>query len=573
MIWTLAITLPLVLAFVVLCGKFRPVWYGLILGAGALPAMFAGIVDAAPLQVTWLLLESGFGLDPTRRIFLTFSGLLWAVAGIYAGGYLANDPQRKRFGFFFLLAMVGNIGLIAAEDLPAFYTFFVLMTFAAYGLVVHNGSRAALRAGRIYIIMAIMGELLLLAGVFLVVVEADSHLLVDMGSALAVMDYRSIALLLLLAGFGVKAGAIPLYFWLPLAHPVAPTPASAVLSGAMIKAGLLGWLHFSPSPWAGLPEWSSWLIAAGLLAAFGAVVVGIFQTDPKTNLAYSSISQMGLMTVVFAIGLASADAWQQASPAVALYAWNHGLAKGALFLGVGVALATRRGKGWVLAGLAFAAATIAGAPLTGGAVTKYGLKEIVDLAPGGWGSALLWLMPLSALGTSLLLGRFLWLCWQKMGAEADHGSFPALAGPWVALLAVVAVGVPWVDAAFGLQVPMPGFDFAGLVDASWPLVLAAAILWATMRFCRDRHPLPVLPAGDLLVLIEECLIRLRNSWYRMGLPDLRKGAINLVPLVDRIIALEGTRAIVDRTERRLGEWSVVGLLFVLILLGFVFFLS
>jgi len=89
-----------------------------------------------------------------------------------------------------------------------------------------------------------------------------------------------------------------LHFWLPLAHPVAPTPASAVLSGAMIKAGLLGWLLTLPLSETALPQWGTLMIMVGALASIGAALIGVCQHQAKAVLAYSSISQMGLITIM-----------------------------------------------------------------------------------------------------------------------------------------------------------------------------------------------------------------------------------------------------------------------------------
>jgi len=315
------------------------------------------------------------------------------------------------------------------------------------------------------------------------------------------------------------------------------------------------------------------MILAGLLAAFGAVAIGLCQSDPKTNLAYSSISQMGLMTTLFGIGLASTEGWETVAPALALYAWNHGLAKGALFLGVGVVLAANRAKGWVMAGLALPALTIAGAPFTGGAFTKYALKDAAEFAPGGWTDLILWLMPLSALATSLLLGRFLWISRQRMGSESGHASFGGLAAPWMVLLGIVALSVPWANAHYGLGTPLPPVTLGALFEATWPLAVAAGILWGTARFPSSTASLPSVPPGDFIVPIERLVSAVRDIWNRKGLPDLTRGAINLVPIVDRIIALEGTREVVDRAERQLGTWNVVGFLFALIALGFILALA
>ncbi|MGD1971943.1 MAG: proton-conducting transporter membrane subunit, partial [Desulfobacterales bacterium] len=283
------------------------------------------------VELTWFLLEIQLGLDAISRTFLFFTALLWFLSGIYGQRYLATDPHRSRFFFYYLLAMSGNFGLIIAQDMITFYVFFALMSFPSYGLVVHNQDKDALRAGKIYIILVIFGEILLFTALALIFRTTGSSSL----NAITFMPSNHLVILLVLVGFGIKAGALPLHVWLPLAHPAAPTPASAVLSGAMIKAGLLGWLRFLPWEQTKTAVWGSPCIVAGMLAAFFGVIVGLNQKNPKTLLAYSSISQMGLMTAGIGIGLALPDAAPLAIAAVSVYAVHHGFAKGALFLSVG----------------------------------------------------------------------------------------------------------------------------------------------------------------------------------------------------------------------------------------------
>src|SRR5699024_2367349 len=150
-----------------------------------------------------------------------------------------------------------------------------------------------------------------------------------------------------LVGFGVKAGTVPLHVWLPLAHPAAPPAASAVLSGAMVKAGLVGWLRLLPSgpDQTGLTDGAipqtvaifGWvLLVSALAGGFASAVLGVLQNDPKVVLAYSTISQMGFTTAVVAVGLIEPEFGDVTAAAAVLYAVHHGLAKGALFLGVPV---------------------------------------------------------------------------------------------------------------------------------------------------------------------------------------------------------------------------------------------
>lgn len=547
---------------------------GILCGLAALPALLValGVIPLASAHIPWLLLGASFGLDPVRSVFLLLTALLWFAAGCFAGGYFRDAERVTGLRMFFLFAMAGNFGLVVAEDVASFYTFFALMTFSSYGLVVHVRSEAAFRAGRIYLVMAIFGELLLVSAIYAVVQAAGTIRLDALAPALAEMEHRNLVFLLVFAGFGVKAGAVPLYFWLPLAHPVAPTPASAVLSGAMIKAGLLGWMHFAPVGLGGWPVWSGAVIALGLAAAFGAVVIGFVQTDPKTNLAYSSISQMGLMTVLLGIGLGGQVPREILFGALALYAWNHGMAKGALFLGTAVAGGAHGvARVWVLAGLAVAAASIAAAPLTGGAITKYALKEFAPEASGLWPSVLPWLIPLTSLASALLLTRFLCLAWAGMG-KGEHRACLGMCAPWVVLIAVVCAGTLLVRAGYGLETPLPGLSAAGIFEGAWPVFagcLAALAIGRTRFLSRDQ---PLIPPGDFIVVIEAVLRAMRRWWRRVVPKNPGRWAIDLERWADRIIAMEEAKAVVDKVEARIGAWNLVGVLFLGILIVLVLLL-
>ena len=342
----LAVALPLLLAALALA---RPSLAGTLASLAALPALIYGLLwqPGAGVDLPSLLLGTRLGLTELTRVFLLFTAFLWTAAGIYARSYLGGADRG--FFAFYLLAMAGNLGLVLARDIATFYLFFSLMGFAAYGLVVHDGTQRALWAGKVYLVLVIVGEAMLLPAVLLAA-AASGNDLANVPSGVASSPYRDLIVVLTLGGFGVKAGALPLHVWLPLAHPAAPTPASAVLSGAMIKAGLLGWLLFLPLGVAELAGWGTLCVVVGLTAAFYGVLVGLTQENPKAILAYSSISQMGFMTVGLGAALLAPQARQLALTAVALYAAHHALAKGALFLGVGVSERARGRQRWIVAG-------------------------------------------------------------------------------------------------------------------------------------------------------------------------------------------------------------------------------
>ena len=266
-----------------------------------------------------------------------------------------------------------------------------------------------MRAGTVYIVMALAGEVALLVGLILGADAAGSMDIVDVREALGPLP-----LALLVIGFGIKAGLVPLHVWLPLAHPAAPVPASAVLSGAIVKAGLFGLMLFLPEG-----AFGPLLMGLGLAGAFGAALWGLTQADPKAVLAYSTISQMGLMIMLVGAGGAARET-------VAYFALHHGFAKGALFLSVGVMLAARarwqRLTCMTLAGLV--SASVAGLPLTGGALAKAAVK-------GGLPDAAVMALSLSSVTTTLILVWFLHRLWHLHGSEERRaGRRACWCRPW-----------------------------------------------------------------------------------------------------------------------------------------------
>jgi formate hydrogenlyase subunit 3/multisubunit Na+/H+ antiporter MnhD subunit len=209
---------------------------------------------------------------------------------------------------------------------------------------------------------------LLLAGLLWASGGGEVLLLTALPAEIASNPAANWIIALLVTGFGIKAGLPLLHMWLPLAHPAAPPAASAVLSGAMIKAGLVGWLRVLPLGFdtAGLWGWA--LLVGGVAASFGAALVGVTQRNPKAVLAYSSVSQMGLITSLLGCGLLQPGLWPALQVVIVLFAVHHGLAKGALFLGAGIAHHRRDLPPWLLwAGLVLPGLALAGAPLTSGA--------------------------------------------------------------------------------------------------------------------------------------------------------------------------------------------------------------
>ncbi|MBK1704902.1 complex I subunit 5 family protein [Halochromatium glycolicum] len=528
-------------------------WRGFLTILGPLPALLAALLlpVGTRLELPWLFLGTALELDPVGQVYLLFTAMLWLIASVYSAFSLRTAEHAGRFGALFLLAMAGNLWLIVGQDLFSFYAGFAMMGLASYGLVIHDATPSALRAGKVYLVMALLGEVSLFAA--LVIIAQQTGSTEPSPEDLAQLTALPIALVLL--GLGVKAGLVPLHLWLPLAHPAAPVPASAVLSGTMIKVALLGWLRFLPVGTQALPEWGGLLAAGGLLTLFYALPVGLVQADPKAILAYSSVSKMGLLMLVLGLVLMEPALAPVGVAGIALYAASHALAKGGLFLGVGLrkqaALRPALVQPLVLGGLLFLALALVGAPFTSGAVAKYALKPVIEGADWPWVAAA---VTVSTVGTTLLMGRLIWVSAGTRTHSAPGYLWPGIA--WALLIALVAL-----------------FPFVLGKATSWttnsvavPLgvVLATLVALAAWRNPDWLKPLiGLIPAGDLIVLSRPigALVKAFGGW--LWRPLGRSAARIARFAIDRYERVCNEPP--GDVERGLRAWSVAGALWIGIL--------
>lgn len=510
LLWLLIPVAPLLAGTALAMGRYRILPWLWLTTVPALVAV-AWPPDAFAITMAWPDAIWGAN-DLVTRGWLGFTALLWACASVFAAGSLRQDPHRLRFWGFWLLALSGNFLLVIAQDGLSFYVGFTMMSLAAYGLVVHFGGPLPRRAGRLYLQLAVTGEMLIFAGLLM-----RAH---GAGGALDFESWQTVpleplTLVLLLVGFGLKAGFWPLHVWLPLAHPAAPSPASAVLSGAMIKAGILGLWRFLPDQDPLLQQWAGVLVALGLFSAFYGVLVGLMSAKAKTALAYSSISQMGYLLMIMAI------AWDNPAHAPALtlllvvFAIHHGLAKGALFLATGVVAVGRLAWGyWLL--LALPALALAGLPFTSGAVVKTLLKQaFTDSDLGIWAL----LLQFASVGTALLLLRALFLLWRSQKQTVSARIPLGLLLPW-ALLSILPLALPWLWPA--MREPLlKSFS----LDAGWtllwpvvPAIILTVLLFQQRRFFPWRLPdqLPQLPNPTVWLSL-----RLKRLIQRPPVPPLQ----------------------------------------------------
>ncbi|HVJ91470.1 MAG TPA: complex I subunit 5 family protein [Labilithrix sp.] len=562
----LTVGLPLALALGMLVPPLRTLVASVASWVAAVPALVLALLpDASSVETNTLVLGIHLYLPgPLTRGFLLGSSLLWLVAGQFARAYMATSERRPSFWFFFLMTMSGNFGVVLANSVVTFYFLYSVMTLAAYGLILHERTSDAHRAGRVYMALAFAGEVLILAACWLIAGAQIDLPLEEVPRAVAAAPERQWIIGLVLAGFGVKAGAIPLHVWLPLAHPVAPTPASAVLSGALIKAGLLGWLRFLPLGETGISHFGKAVALLGIATIFYGAGVGVTQRDAKTVLAYSSVSQMGFMMSALGVALAAPTSAPAATAALIVFAFHHSVAKGALFLGT--AIVPRAGTRWerrlARVGILLPALSIVGAPFTSGAVAKTALTAVIDGGPAALRPLHL-VLSVGAIGSTLLMARFLGLM-LRVPAPRDTRCEPGLWLPWAVLL----VG----GNALFFVVP-PRFaptDFPlsaeKLWSASWPILVALAIVYAKRRTWQSETAFVKIPAGDLVVLLERQLGHARGVMSdAFERADVRRWPKTFYDRIFQGARAERALGRLEKSEAHLREFGWIGILMLLVL--------
>ncbi|MCI4680128.1 hypothetical protein K9U39_06985 [Rhodoblastus acidophilus] len=463
------------------------------------PGLAAGLLGlrGAPVSLDLPWLGVTLRLDPPGALLLVFAALLWIVVGAALRRDKASD---ERFGISWLLTMTGSLGVFVAGDLVSFYLLYALVSIPAFGLFAFSDDPEKKRAGAIYMAFALFGEALLLLA-FALLAAGEPHgsaRIADITAALPSSPYRDAVGVLIVAGFGMKMGLIPFNGWMPLNYGAAPIPVAAVLSGAGVKAGVIGLIRFLPlgAPMAGMGEA---LATLGFLSAFYGVAVGLTQHNPKTILAYSSISQMGVVAAALGLGLAAGA--PSAAGDMAFYGANHLLVKAALFLTIGALAARQKSgteplSGWPLALAGALALSLAGLPFTGGALAKLASKaQFVT----GWPA---FLAALSSIGSAILMTHFVTRLASPTpeGARDTAQETPAALVRFWPALGLGALLLPWFFAAH----PGEALKLDKIWDGLWPVATGVALAFG---FQRSGLSAPQIPAGDSIGLYERAFAR------------------------------------------------------------------
>lgn len=391
------------------------------IGAGGVGVGLAGVFgDAVSARIDWLLPMFGVQLrvDALGGLFMALTGSVAVAAGVYLIGY----ARREHFGGLpfavlplFVLAM---LTVPAAASVTTFLWAWELMAVASLILVLTDHTRPAVRAaGFVYAVMTQLGFVCILIALVVLAASGGADRFADLGP---VPDAaRTAVFVLTVAGFGSKAGLVPLHIWLPHAHPEAPSPVSALMSAAMVNLGIYGIIRvdlqlLGPGPrWWGL----TLLIIGGISALYGVMQASV-ATDLKRLLAFSTTENMGLITLALGAATLFEDSTAAAPASVAaaaalLHLIAHTAFKSLGFLAAGSVLAAtglrdldrlgglarRMPATTVLFGLAALGAC--GLPLGAGFVGEWLLIQALIHAPPGHDTLLALTAP-AALGTVAL---------------------------------------------------------------------------------------------------------------------------------------------------------------------------
>ncbi len=362
-----------------------------------------------------------FTLDGFRLIYGAVACLMWMMTTILSRQYFARHHNRNRFYLFLLLTFGATMGVFLSADLYTTFIFFEIMSFTSYVWVAQEENAPSLRAALTYLAVAVIGGLVMLMGLFLVYHElgtlemakllsaAQGYLNEAIGTAGSLPSKTAIATTIegrhvllyaagacMLFGFGAKAGAFPLHIWLPKAHPVAPAPASALLSGILTKTGVFGVLVTTSGLFLHDKAWGSLILAIGVLTMFGGALLAVFSIDLKRTLACSSMSQIGFILVGIGMQCLLGEENALAVHGTLLHMVNHSMIKLVLFMAAGVIFMNThaldlneirgygRKKPLLKAIFLVGALAIGGIPFFGGYISKTLLHESIVEYGGGW---------------------------------------------------------------------------------------------------------------------------------------------------------------------------------------------
>ena len=258
-------------------------------------------------------LTLSYRVDGLSKFFSIAISLVWLIVTIYTFEYIKHEKNENRFYTFSLLTLTMLLSLSYSANLVTMYLSFEMITLLSMPLVLHSLTKESIVAAKKYLFYSIAGAFLALLGIFVLVNYTGNVSFGDFGGLEMFKDGNftgnknlfHVVIFLLIVGFATKAGMFPLHGWLPVAHPVAPSPASALLSGVITKAGVIAiirvvYYYVGPSFISGTWVQYAWL-ALALFTVFMGSLLAALEKVFKKRLAYSSVSQISYILVGLAV--------------------------------------------------------------------------------------------------------------------------------------------------------------------------------------------------------------------------------------------------------------------------------
>ena len=311
-------------------------------------AFLAAFTDGSALALLTIApgMELRLAADDVTRLFAAVIAVMWLMSGIFSREYMKHEGHRSRYDCFFLMSEGAMLGVAFAGNYVTMYLFFEWMTLLSLLMVLHSQTKDAIRAGIKYLLYSFAGAFAGLMGIPFLLKYGTTLNFIPGGVLDPALTEGNEGLLLgvafaVILGFGAKAGIYPLHAWLPAAHPEAPAPASAVLSGVITKAGVIAVIRvvyylfgmdFLSGTWV-----QTVLLSIALLTILMGSAMAFQEKLLKKRLAYSTVSQVSY--ILFGLLLMNANALTGSF----LHVLCHSIAKDGLFLCAG-AIIYRTGR-------------------------------------------------------------------------------------------------------------------------------------------------------------------------------------------------------------------------------------
>ncbi|MCQ2544158.1 MAG: sodium:proton antiporter [Lachnospiraceae bacterium] len=309
----------------------------------SLIARYAYVLDFKYMLPEICGLGLNFSVDGFRIVYALIVAFMWMMTTLLSPEYFAKYRNRNRFYTFLLLTEGATMGVFLSSDFYTTFIFFEIMSLTSYVWVVHDEKKASLRAGETYLGISVLGGLVMLMGIFMLYAATGTVAFNEIPSAIKALmvDGNMPATIIaagicMIFGFAVKAGAFPVHIWLPKAHPVAPAPASALLSGVLTKTGIFGITVITLKIFAEVDAFGYVLVAIAVATMLLGAVMAIFSTNLKKVLACSSLSQIGFILTGIACLAISGGESELAARGAFIYMVNHSILKLVLFMSAGV---------------------------------------------------------------------------------------------------------------------------------------------------------------------------------------------------------------------------------------------